>query len=88
MGNKFDKLAKEAADSADEQFKEEFSKLTRLNDAEIETIIDETGISKKDLADLLREVQDSTASNEAKAKSIQNINNGVSALIGIAKKFI
>ena len=88
MPNKFDKLAKDAAQQADEEFKEEFSKLTRLNDVEIETIINETGISKQDLAELLRKVKDSTASNEAKAKSIQNINNGVSALIGIARKFI
>ena len=88
MANKFDKLAKESAQMADEEFREEFAKLTRLNDAEIETIIDETGISKQDLAELLRKVKDSTASNEAKAKSIQKINNGVSALIGIARKFI
>ena len=88
MPNKFEKLAKEAADMADEEFKTEFSRLTRLNDSEIEKIIDDTGISKEDLAEVLKEIKDATASNEAKAKTIQNINNGVSALIGIAKKLI
>ena len=41
MPNKFDKLAKQAAEMADEEFKIEFSRLTRLNDDEIEKIIDE-----------------------------------------------
>ena len=88
MPNKFEKLAKEAAEMADEDFKAEFSRLTRLNDSEIEKIIDDTGISKEDLAEVLKELKDATASNEAKAKAIQNINNGVSALIGIAKRLI
>ena len=88
MPNKFDKLAKQAAEMADEEFKIEFSRLTRLNDNEIEKIIDETGISKRDLADVLSKIKDSTASNESKAKAIQNINNGVSALVGIVRKLI
>ena len=88
MANKFEKLAKEAADMADEEFKTEFSRLTRLNDAEIEKIIDDTGISKEDLAHVLKQIKDATASNDAKVKAVQNINNGVSALISIAKKLI
>ena len=73
MPNKFDKLAKQAAEMADEEFKIEFSRLTRLNDDEIEKIIDETGISKRDLADVLSKIKDSTASNESKAKAIQKL---------------
>lgn len=88
MPNKFEKLAKEAAGMADEQFTNEFAGLTRLNDAEIEKIINETGISKQDLAKVLKEVKDATASNESKANAIKNINNGVSALVGIAKKLL
>ena len=88
MPNKFDKLAKQAAEMADEEFKIEFSRLTRLNDDEIKKIIDETGISKQDLADVLSKIKDSTTSNDSKAKAIQNINNGVSALVGIVKKLI
>ena len=86
MLNKFDKLAKQAAEMADEEFKIEFSRLTRLNDDEIKKIIDETGISKQDLADVLSKIKDSTTSNDSKAKAIQNINNGVSALVGIVTK--
>jgi ribosome-binding protein aMBF1 (putative translation factor) len=88
MPNKFERLAKEAAQMADEEFKMEFSSLTRLNDSEIEKIIDESGISKQDLAQVLKEVKNATASNEAKATAIKNINNGVEALIGIAKKLL
>ena len=62
--------------------------LTSLNDNEIENLITETGISKKDLASVLMEVEDATKSNEEKAVAISNINKGVSLLVGIAKKFI
>lgn len=88
MPNKFDRFAEQAAHKADEEFRNEMAGLTRLNDAEIEAIIEATGISKKDLAGVLREVKDATASNEAKAKAISNINNGVSALVAIAKRLL
>jgi len=88
MPNKFDKLAKEAAQMADEHFESEFSSLTSLNDAETEKIINDSGISKQDLAQLLREVKNASSSNEAKAKAIQNIDKGVSALVSIVKKLI
>lgn len=88
MPNKFEKLAKEAADMADDHFANEFSRLTRLNDADIDAIINESGISKVDLANVLQEVKDATASNEAKANAIRKIDNGVSALVSIAKRLI
>jgi hypothetical protein len=49
MPNKFEKLAQEAAEKADEHFANEFSRLTRLSDSDIDAIINESGISKKDL---------------------------------------
>ena len=85
MPNKFDKLAKEAAQMADEHFATEFSRLTRLNDTEAEKIIRESGISKEDLAKVLQEVKSASGSNEAKAKSIQSINKGVAALVSMVK---
>lgn len=85
MPNKFDKLAKDAAEMADKHFAAEFSSLTRLNDTEAEKIINESGISKEDLAKVLQEVKSATGSNEAKAKSIQQINKGVSALVSMVK---
>ncbi len=88
MPNKFDKLAKEAAQMADEHFASEFSSLTRLNDADAEKIINDSGISKQNLAQVLQEVKNASSSNEAKAKAIQNIDKGVSALVSIVKKLI
>jgi hypothetical protein len=88
MPNKFEKLAQEAAEKADEHFANEFSRLTRLSDSDIDAIINESGISKKDLAEVLNEVKASTASNEAKATAIKKINNGVSVLVSIVKRLI
>ena len=85
MPNKFDKLAKEAAQMADKHFASEFSSLTRLNDSEAEKIINESGISKEDLAKVLQEVKSASGSNESKAKAIQSINKGVSALVSMVK---
>jgi len=82
------KIAAEAGEATDEHFKNQISSLTSLNDNEIENLITETGISKKDLASVLMEVEDATKSNEEKAAAISNINKGVSLLVGIAKKFI
>jgi len=88
MPNKFDKLVDAAAQITDDEFKNQFTNLTRLTDSETEKLINDTGISKEDLAKVLKEVKDATASNEQKAAAIQNINNGVSALVAIAKKFL
>lgn len=72
----------------DQEFKNEFASLTRLKDTDIETIIKDAGIGKQDLAAVLKAVKDASADNEAKAQSILNINNGVSALVAIASRFI
>lgn len=88
MPNKFDKLADEAKVLTDEQFKVRFSSLTKLNDADIGKIIDESGINKKDLASLLVEVKNATAFNNKTAQSVMNIQNGVQALVSIAKKLM
>ncbi|GAA4727981.1 hypothetical protein [Flavisolibacter ginsenosidimutans] len=88
MPNKFDKLVNEAARRTDAEFSNQFTSLTRLTDDDTEKLINDTGISKEDLAKVLKEVKDATASNEQKAAAIQNINNGVSALVAIAKKFL
>ena len=81
-------IAKEAGQSTDEQFISKISSLTRLNDDEIESLIKDTGISKKDLAAVLKEVKDSTKTNTAKAKAIQNISKGVDSLILLVGKLI
>jgi len=88
MGNKFEEFADQAAQMADNHFKNKFSSLTSLNDNEINKIINDSGISNENLAKVLQEVKNATSSNEAKAKAIKNINGGVSALVAIAKRLL
>lgn len=88
MPNKWDKLAELAQNQTDKEFASTISSLTRLNDNEISKIILESGISKTDLAAVLKIINDASSSNEEKAKSIAKIGNGLNALINIAKKLI
>lgn len=88
MPNKYDKLANEALILTDDQFKVRFSSLTKLNDNEIGKIIDDSGISKQDLAQLLVEVKNATTFNNKTAQSILSIQNGVQALVAITKKLL
>lgn len=88
MPNKWDKIAEEAAATTKSEFKSEISSLTRLSDADVTRIISETGISKEELAGVLKEVKDPTKSNMAKAQAIGKINKGVAALVSIVKKLL
>lgn len=88
MGINWDEIAKKAGETTDEQFKNQISSLTRLNDSEIESLINDTGISKKDLANVIKEIKDATKSNTAKAQAIQKISKGVDALISIVGRLI
>ena len=88
MANKYDKLANEAQDITDAQFKERFASLTSLNDADISKVIKETGISKADLGALLVVIKNATEYNTKTAQSISNIENGVFALVSIIKKLL
>lgn len=88
MANKYDKLANEAQEITDNQFKDRFASLTSLNDTDIGKIIKETGISKADLAALLVVIKNATEYNNKTAESIGNIKNGVFALVSITKKLL
>jgi len=88
MAIDWDKIAREAGEETDEHFKNKISSLTRLNDNEIEFLVTETGISNKDMANLLKEVKDATKSNSEKAAAISNINLGVEFLVGVASKLL
>lgn len=88
MPYNWDDIAKKAGQSTDDHFKCQISSLTRLNDQEIETIINETGISKLDLTNVLKEVKDATKSNTNKANAIKNISKGVDVLVGLTSKLI
>ncbi|HSN62444.1 MAG TPA: hypothetical protein VLR49_16020 [Ferruginibacter sp.] len=88
MANKYDKLANEAQEITDAQFKDRFASLTSLNDTDIGKIIKDTGISKTDLAALLVEIKNATEYNDKTAQRIANIQNGVHALVAITKKLL
>lgn len=88
MPNKFDKLAAEAQTMTNAEFKMRFSSLTTLNDTDITRIINDTGISKEDLAELLVAVKSATDFNTKTAQSVSKIQNGVLALIAITKKLL
>jgi hypothetical protein len=88
MPNKFDKFADQAKTMTDAQFKDKFSSLTTLTDSDITKILDETGISKKDLAELLSVVKSATDFNNQTAQSVANIQKGVVTLVSIAKKLL
>ena len=88
MPNKFDKFADQAKTMTDAQFKDKFSSLTTLTDSDITKILDETGISKKDLAELLSVVKSATEFNNQTAQSVASIQKGVVTLVSIAKKLL
>jgi hypothetical protein len=84
----WNEIANQAGQSTDDHFKGQISSLTRLNDQEIETLINDTGISKQDLTTVLREIKDATKSNTNKANAIKNISKGLDVLVGLASKLI
>lgn len=88
MPTNWSEIAKKAGKETDKQFARQIAGLTSLNDSEIEKIIFETGISQKDLAEILKQVKDSSISNEEKAKAIQNINKGLNVLIELAARLL
>jgi len=88
MSNKWKKIAEEAGRKTDEQFAQEISSLTRVNDEEILEIIDRNNISKTDLAEVLTILKDATKSNEEKAKAITNIGKGVDAIVDIVIRLL
>ena len=84
----WNKIAKQAGTATDEHFKNQISSLSSLNNDEIEKMITETGIGKKDLVAVLKEVTNATKENNAKVAAISKINKGVELLVSIAKKII
>ncbi|MBN2174005.1 MAG: hypothetical protein JW731_07735 [Bacteroidales bacterium] len=88
MPTDWKKIAEEIGNQTDEQFRSSISSLIRLNDDEIENLINETGISRENLVKVLEVVRDATKTNSDKATAINNINKGMSLLVGLAGKFL
>lgn len=84
----WDEIIEKAKADTDNKFKNRMSSLTSLTNAEIDGILQDSGIDKKNFAAVLSEIDNATKSNTEKVKAITNIKNGVELLIGIAKKFL
>ena len=84
----WDEIIRNAQQATDQEFQSKISGLTRLTDPEIERIIVDSGISKKDLLEVIRIVKTATGTNNAKAKAISNINRGINVLVALVGKLI
>ncbi len=84
----WDEIAKNAQKTTDEHFKVQIASLTSLTDRQVTDLINDTGISKRDLVEVLKHVEDATKSNEEKARAIKGINKGVNVLVSVAAKFL
>lgn len=88
MSTDWNRIANEAGKATDSHFSKEIAGLTQLNDAEINQLIAVSGISQKDMVAVLKTIQKSSASNEAKAKVIAQTNRGIEFLIALAAKVL
>lgn len=84
----WDEIARQAGKATDQKFRSKISSLTSLNDSEIERIITESGISKKDLTGVLKIVKDNTLSNNKKEEAIRDMSKGVDVLIRLASVLV
>lgn len=88
MATKLDKLVDDTSVLTDEQFKNRFSSITRLNEEDTIKIIKESGISNEDLANLVHEIKKSADFNIKSVQSITEIKGGVLAMAAIIKRLL
>ncbi len=88
MAGKWDKLLDEAEKLTNKQLQKRISSLTSLSDDKIAKIIKETGISKTDIVEVLRIVNDARIKNNDKAQAIKKINGGLETLLKVSSYFI
>lgn len=88
MPTDWNKIAQDTQRETDAHFKGTISSLTSLKDSDIAVLITETGISKLDLIEVLKVIDDTSRSNESKAQAIANINNGIRAIVKMAERII
>jgi hypothetical protein len=84
----WDDIADNAQQATDNHFKNQISSLTSLNNEGVTELINETGIGRKDLVQLLKVIDDAASSNEEKARAIANIHKGVNVLVAVASKLL
>jgi hypothetical protein len=88
MSTDWNRIADEATEATDAHFATQIASLTRLNSTEINTLISESGISKRDLATVFKVLKESTTTNEAKANAIRNTSKGLQVLVALAAKVL
>lgn len=88
MNINWNQLANEAASQTDNEFNTTLASLTHLSIPEVDQFISESGINHKDAMKVIKEINNATASNEAKTNAIHNIDNGVNFLVSLASKII
>lgn len=88
MSTDWNRIADEATEATDAHFATQIASLTRLNTTEINTLISESGISKRDLATVFKVLKESTTTNEAKANAIRNTSKGLQVLVALAAKVL
>ncbi|PWG05853.1 hypothetical protein [Polaribacter aquimarinus] len=81
-------LAEKAANQTDAEFKNQLAGLTSLKTSEIDTFISESNISNANALAVLKEINNATLSNNQKANSIANIQNGVGFLVKLVSKVV
>lgn len=87
MAKSFKEIADEAKNITDQQLSSDISSLTKLSQEEINSIAP-APLDKDNLKKLIQMVKDSAKSNEIKAETITNIDNGVSLLVSLLSKLI
>lgn len=88
MAGKWDKLLDEAEKLTNKQLQKRISSLTSLSDDKIAKIIKETGISKTDIVEVLRIVNDARIKNNDKVQAIKKINGGLETLLKVSSYFL
>jgi hypothetical protein len=81
-------LAEKATNQTDAEFKTQLAGLTSLKTSEIDTFITESNISNQDALSVLKEINNTALSNNQKANSISNIQNGVGFLVKLVSKVV
>lgn len=81
-------LAEQAGSQTDVEFKNQLAGLTSLKTTEIDAFISESKISNSDALKVIKEINNASLSNNEKASSITNIQNGVGFLIKVVSKIV
>lgn len=87
-GIDWDDLANKAASQTDADFNAQMAGLTSLKVTEIDDFIAQSAITNANAVKVLKAINDATASNNAKADAIANVDKGVNFLVSLVGKIV